>query len=965
MNLPSFEQFFHSLWGDNPFPWQIRLARLLDDGDWQKWITLPTGTGKTTVLDIAIYTLARQAHLPARERKAPVRIVFAVNRRIVVDEAFERAKKIATNLKDALCQQEHPLHPIALALQSLAGPDAPPLEAYPLRGATYTDHAWTRSATQPLVVTTTLDQLGSRLLFRGYGCSGGARPMHAALLTHDALLVLDEAHTSQAFSETLQGVARWRKYAPESLALPFATVQLTATPPKDAEMPFELDDDDRTHPQIRARLEAQKPATLISVGGARGKERHRKMAEQCEKVIYEITGKSNLRRVLIVVNRVATATQIRESLAKSAPTHGFAVEILTGGLRPLDREALIEQMAETYQLQKKEPTPDVPKLILVATQCIEVGADFDFDALVTELAPLDALRQRFGRLNRYGRTGVSPAWILAPEESLDSKPDPFYGTCLPVVWSWLTEHEAGLNLGINAYDAIRPSGDKVAEMLAPAPQAPILLPAHLDLLCQTSPAPHHEPEASLYIHGPQREYPTVSVILRNIANGGAQEVLEALPPISTEAATLSLRHVRRWLLGDKNSDDSDIPGATDESNEPKQKGGFPVAWRSSNKTISLLTAPADLRSGDVLILPADTANLALLIPGLQSASDARDQLEAAHLLARDKVLLNLSNDRLAKLREQLPSDVQAQFDDILSPVREEEKSLRNEDDAKPFCKSAWEKCFPSLIKILAANPNDIVWKKASTPKSKWRLEPHPGGGIIARNPDRVGYTAWPLEPDGIGKQGNDATSAVLLQDHQNRVESRLNAAIGKMGLSSEIKSALLLAARYHDIGKTDPRFQAWLRGCTFWEVNGPELLAKSNYPASKIKHFQKLSEVPDGFRHELLSTLIVGKSAMAADHPERDLLLHLIASHHGYCRASAPVVPDTEPEAFTTTIEGETIEYAGHSAPLAHFGEGVPERFWRLTRRFGWWGLAYLETLLRIADQRESAQPTPSDNQPS
>ena len=71
--------------------------------------------------------------------------------------------------------------------------------------------------------------------------------------------------------------------------------------------------------------------------------------------------------------------------------------------------------------------------ILVATQAIEVGADFSFDALITECAPIDSLRQRFGRLDRrgrgVGRTGApAQAWIIGPKSVVASQgPDPIYG----------------------------------------------------------------------------------------------------------------------------------------------------------------------------------------------------------------------------------------------------------------------------------------------------------------------------------------------------------------------------------------------------------------------------------------------------------------------------------------------------------------------------------------------------------
>ena len=110
--------------------------------------------------------------------------------------------------------------------------------------------------------------------------------------------------------------------------------------------------------------------------------------------------------------------------------------------------------------------------------------------------------------------------------------------------------------------------------------------------------------------------------------------------------------------------------------------------------------------------------------------------------------------------------------------------------------------------------------------------------------------------------------------------------------------------------------------------------------------------LPPDFRHELLSLIFAEKSP-AIDSETRNLILHLVASHHGRCRPFAPVAPD---EAATC------VSYGGLSVCKEERLErtpwrlesGVADRFWRLTRKYGWWGLAYLEALLRLADWRAS-----------
>ena len=968
--LPTFAEFFRALWGHDPFPWQVRLAHQVANDRWPEWITLPTGTGKTSVIDIAVHALACQASRTATERTAPARIVFAVNRRIVVDEAFERAREISQKLRDAL---EHPtsaLHPHALALASLASDSlSPPLEAFPLRGGTFTDRSWARSAFQPLILSTTLDQLGSRLLFRGYGVSEFARPIHAALLANDSLLILDEAHTATAFSQTLQGVQRLRAKAGESIQLPFQAIQLTATPPAEADAPFQLNDEDKAHPIIAARLQAKKPFETLPVVDAKGKARHKKLAAAMAAKAHAYLTDGH-RRILIVVNRVATAEAIRNELQpRGKQASPATIELLTGRLRPLDREALVKRLANIHQLKSAQPSSEVPALILIATQCIEVGADFDFDALLTELAPLDNLRQRFGRLNRYGRDRISPATIVAADESIAIEADdPIYGTALPKVWSWLRSL-ATPDFGLAAIAPQLPFGDDLAALLAPTNPGPILLAPHLDLLCQTSPEPHLSPDPALYIHGPRKEFPEVGVILRDDLDDLANplDALALTPPLATELATVPLYLARQWLAN---------PSAThDESGDepmisPKPKSSEPCApfliWR--NGEAQMLDQPNDLRPGDTLVLPKHRRDsLETLLPLPENAAD---QYEAAHLLSRDHLAIRFTRHHRDALAGALTELARADFLSITAPCF----AIAEDEESWLFDAKTWRTALPAIAAHLATHlpenhPQRSIWQHAAfagtQPRSieDWKFIPYPASthiGVILFNRSRIGATPWPLDPTDLGRQGNESSETVTLAAHSTGVACRALQNAGQ--LPPNLRECLHDAGLLHDIGKLDPRFQALLHGCFLHAVAGRTPLAKSQRPFQPgvEQNLRRALQIPEGFRHELLSAHIVAVAETYQAHPERDLLLHLIAAHHGRCRGFAPIVPDAQPEPFEVHTENLTTMHPGASAPLAALADGVPARFWSLTRRFGWWGLPYLETLLRLADQAESAHPTQS-----
>ena len=141
-----FAGFFRAIHGCDPFPWQQALVESLAKcSEWPDVLDLPTGSGKTAALDAAVFHLALCVHQP---RLPALRIALVVDRRLVVDDAFARAEKIANALCAALDAEgdaHDALREAATRLRRLAGENAPPLIARRLRGGAPLERARQRS----------------------------------------------------------------------------------------------------------------------------------------------------------------------------------------------------------------------------------------------------------------------------------------------------------------------------------------------------------------------------------------------------------------------------------------------------------------------------------------------------------------------------------------------------------------------------------------------------------------------------------------------------------------------------------------------------------------------------------------------------------------------------------------------------------------------------------------------------
>ena len=938
-----FDESFEALTGHRPFPWQRRLfEEHFLRGTLPSAVDIPTGLGKTAVM--AIWLLARAAGA-----RLPRRLVYVVDRRAVVDQATV----FAEGLQEAL-EQEERLTPVRRGLRLCRRR----LPICTLRGQHADNRKWMADPAAPAIVVGTVDMVGSRLLFEGYGVSRRMRPYAAGLLGCDTLVMLDEAHLARPFERLLRAIEEGQRRstadgaktanlcfagpaASNGLPPPLRVLPLSATLGLDSdETPFRLDADDRSNETIYARLAARKSLTVEELEAGAG------LADLLTGRAWDLMQGESATvgkplRVAVYCDHRKDAEKVAKLLEarakKEAPK--AAVILFVGGRRVRERKEAAEELEEHGLIGAGDAVRDVP-VFLVATSAGEVGVDLDCDHMVCDLVAWERMVQRLGRVNRYGS---GEARVLVVNQGLPDvkKKDE----------DAVARHEAVRAL----LEALPPDGtggrgagpaalvkladdpahhESIAAATTRKPLYPALTRPPVEAWAMTSLEDHAgRPEVAPWLRGwVEDDEPQTTVIWRQYlpirfpaSNGdvktpAAREVqafFAAAPPQALELLETETGRVVNWL---------------------KKRARKHLA--QLKKAAAVDAGPSTAAAGDGVDDGEETAELNSLLAPLTEDGPIAFLLDSANRPDRQAPTLNLTAiaDRptralqasLAGKRLVVDARLGGIEDGLLNdgadrspPTIEDDNWVERRDDAGA---SPWTLTVEAR---LAAGYREAPESDSERGADDWQdvlVVPY---GETAEGEAESELVVRKRRGGGESEDARAvARRAQRLDEHQNWAGEEAERIATALGLGPEYRAMLVSAARHHDDGKAAPR---WQRAFNAAREGGP--YAKTT--GSPNQHLL------GGYRHELKSAVDAernGLDGLDRTDPRFDLALHLIAAHHGRAR------PAIDVRGYDEMPPSET-EISAHAIAL---------RFARLQRQWGPWGLAWWEALLRAADQAAS-----------
>ena len=912
-----FGVFFAALnEGHDPFSWQEEvLDHICEHGVWPERINAPTGSGKSSVVDIHLFANALAAVGAAP--RVPRRLCVTVGRRALVDSQATRADKILGDLKDALADESGEpgiLRRVAEALQSFQTRNddqrSAPFEVGHIRGELSNRNLPVTDISACAIIAATPDMYGSRALFRGYGSTKAARPRETALLTMDTVMVLDEAHMNRQLLHTTQRIAELQKRE-VNLGVPtLQVVETTATPSTgDSEsttLGVDIEAlDSPNDKELHRRVYSHKELVLRPIDKWDGKPGNRAVVDAAVDAIKDFLAhreasedSKKAHTVGCIVNHVRTAISINEKLVKDKVLgKEEEVQLLVGRMRPYDLQKLHPDLFTTEG--------DKSVKVVVATQTLEVGIDVDFADLVTELAPASSLAQRFGRVNRLGHRTDSKVVVIRPASGDSVKKDapPYKAVDLSNAYAWLEALNDTENPSVNPAAMVKnpPVQSSPERLLYQRPEWPDLLE-----FSRTDENPYDEPDLDLWLHDSlDAETAMGGVIVRDNLPSNTSAAMEILKtsyfaPVDEETFPTNLKILQEIL------DHQDEHGVKPRKFLYRQ--GEVSLWQDADQGAE---SSQSLAPGDVLIL--DTGSIPFTNQGIavtqRELPSKKDELEAVPFPKGIKLYVY-------------------------------EKCANREEDFREYLGLSPEEV-AELLDSQASGGQKRIASELST-------EAEDGQEVIAWYAD--------VTDDKKSVEGSDIaqelglTDPVLLDDHQNDVAERTRQLAENLGLAPEFSEALELAAKYHDEGKRDLRFQQMLGA-------DPETgaLAKSGHRSVAEAYLARSrSALPKGWRHEQLSALMVAASPeKVGEH--RDLVLRIIGCSHGHGRFSFAH------DADFLLKEGylpEGLDYEALKEQATRlFNVGYWDNLMEQTSRtYGPYATAYLEAVERAADAQISRE---------
>ena len=905
-----------------PFRWQMRLLRRFLAGDLPAAVDVPTGLGKTAVMALWLIALAEGANLPRR-------LVYVVDRRAVVDQATRFAERLRCNIPDHLADR----------LRVNDGAGGFPIST--LRGGFTDNRDWLEDPSKPAIVVGTIDMVGSRLLFSGYGVSRRMRPYHAGLLGADVLVVLDEAHLCPPFEALLGCIADQRDggLGPStngaSVAPPFRLMSLSATGRETvhehAEAVFRLDDGDRAEPIVEQRLTAKKRLGVSVIAPTSS------LIECLADRAIQLGDGDVAARVLIFCDSRKDAVAVMERIDRigrmrrraGASQAEYATELLVGERRVYERTAL-EAWLSQWRFLGAASFPPTNPAFLVATSAGEVGVDLNAEHMVCDLVAYERMVQRLGRVNRRGgrsRTALVEVFAVRPDakgttrnarEQAEKDLTSFNQRLAPLR-ALSRGDDSRHDASPGAFEGLKSRvPDIIAAATTAAPLHPELTRPLLDAWSMTSLRRHEgRPEVAPWLRGwEQEEEPQTSVVWRKhlpyvrtaesaaiVEPAAVAEYFRTAPVHASERLEAPASRVLDWLLS--------RTAALDKHAHAVE----PRVW-DDDVGVMLIDHTGELVGSvewnELRHLAAPAKRL--------SKTEQRQRDRRKHEL-RDRHLLGSTlvvDARISGLRDGM-LDAKA---DLAPAVADVESGWQepSPDARRPLITFRVEEITGGEDGEglrLAADLND--WCHLRT------FETHFDAGGSARR----GLAVFKWRDDPTDEDSRSvAPSPQSVSDHAVRVVAHARELAQRLDLSEDEAEAFVIAACLHDEGKAAIRWQN--------AMNAPP----NGRPYAKTRGGGNW-HLLEGYRHEFGSLL----KAERLDLPDgtRDLILHLIAAHHGNAR---PLISSSGCE-------------DGPPSLLVKECSSAALRFARLQKRYGPWGLAWREAILRAADQRASRESSP------